>query len=280
MSLGPDVPSANNAFAAEKTPLVGIQASVSEAVDIIKGKLDLLLDVDALQAKAIAGDQLRIEHDALIVQLHSQQRHPDYQYDTTETGRKTGETKIPEGFGWAPNLAMGGGRGWARFDHTEEEYWLRLKTDADRDEVNIYRLPWIIMERVKRDEFLEMLRQQLNSEYMTSSKKDGFNSKPEYLQMKNIHDLPNDTSCYAYDSMDYQPTPTDNGLPVEFYEHKGMFAGVALGDIEILTNLKNDVTYIRAKNKAGYWGLWREWADYIELPLDRFKLKEQIDTYL
>ena len=69
--------------------------------------------------------------------LHRHKLHPDYEYETTETGRKTMESVTPEGEGWEPNPIIGGGifpdgtpkprRNWARFDWHEEEYWRRRK---------------------------------------------------------------------------------------------------------------------------------------------------------
>ncbi|WP_196301971.1 hypothetical protein, partial [Streptococcus pneumoniae] len=33
-------------------------------------------------------------------ELHDKEMHPDWEYETTETGRKSGESKRPEGDGW------------------------------------------------------------------------------------------------------------------------------------------------------------------------------------
>jgi hypothetical protein len=71
-------------------------------------------------------------------ELHREQRHPDYEYATTENARKSGESSVPEGEGWEPNdivscdLYKDGDvvekrwRNWTRGDYTEVSYWRRL----------------------------------------------------------------------------------------------------------------------------------------------------------
>lgn len=67
-------------------------------------------------------------------ELHDLELHPDYEYATTTTARKSGESIMPEGDGWEPNdKVVAGGlgkpyrRNWERFDFTEDEYWRRKK---------------------------------------------------------------------------------------------------------------------------------------------------------
>lgn len=77
-------------------------------------------------------------------QLHRRRQHPGWEYATTETARKSGESRQPEGEGWEPNNIVECGwetlpngtldlsspirwRNWERFDFHEEEYWKRRK---------------------------------------------------------------------------------------------------------------------------------------------------------
>lgn len=69
--------------------------------------------------------------------LHREQRHPAYEYVTTENARKSGGAPVPEGEGWEPNdivpcdLYKDGvmiekrWRSWSRGDLTEINYWRR-----------------------------------------------------------------------------------------------------------------------------------------------------------
>jgi hypothetical protein len=66
--------------------------------------------------------------------------HPDWEYAQTETSRKTGETKEPEGEGWIRNNCVAchvydAGvvveecwRHWERFEFHEVEHWRRPRT--------------------------------------------------------------------------------------------------------------------------------------------------------
>jgi hypothetical protein len=69
--------------------------------------------------------------------------HPDWEYEQTETSRKTGETKEPEGEGWIRNNRVAchvydagvvveeRWRHWERFEFHEVEYWRRPRTHAE-----------------------------------------------------------------------------------------------------------------------------------------------------
>lgn len=68
--------------------------------------------------------------------LHAERAHPDYEYCTTVTGRKTSENPRDKlvGDGWEPNNSctyMVDGEviddSWERFDYHEEYYWRRKK---------------------------------------------------------------------------------------------------------------------------------------------------------
>lgn len=56
-------------------------------------------------------------------ELHRSFSHPDYDYCTVETGRKSSECDYPKesGTGWIINPKVR----WERFDYTEETHWIR-----------------------------------------------------------------------------------------------------------------------------------------------------------
>lgn len=64
-------------------------------------------------------------------ELHTRQQHPDWEYAVTETARKGGDTKMPDGEGWEPNNIMrtpdGTFRNWERGEFTEWEFWRRRR---------------------------------------------------------------------------------------------------------------------------------------------------------
>jgi hypothetical protein len=83
-------------------------------------------DVDALELKRLT--------DA----LHERCVHPDYEYATTKSARKSGESYKPEGEGWEPNIYDDDPHSaWERFDFYEEDYWRRLKPTLDPSSIRI-----------------------------------------------------------------------------------------------------------------------------------------------
>ena len=74
------------------------------------------------------------QNDQLTHWLHSKQRHPDYEYETTTGPRKAwyDEDKSPEGEGWERNIHVGN-YGWERFDYHEESYWMRVNTEEEKE---------------------------------------------------------------------------------------------------------------------------------------------------
>lgn len=63
--------------------------------------------------------------------LHKGQRHPDYEYDSTDGPRKAWyeSDRPPEGGGWIRNTHKAD-NGWERFDYHEESYWMRPKASV------------------------------------------------------------------------------------------------------------------------------------------------------
>jgi hypothetical protein len=63
--------------------------------------------------------------------LHGLRAHPDYEYETTECGRKQFDDKGMPASGWEENIIGGDPHSsWERFDYYEEHYWRRRKASA------------------------------------------------------------------------------------------------------------------------------------------------------
>ncbi len=72
-------------------------------------------------------------------ELHREQRHPDYEYETTENARKSSDSPMPHGDGWEANDIMEAHIykdgivleerwcNWTRGDLIETNYWRRRK---------------------------------------------------------------------------------------------------------------------------------------------------------
>lgn len=218
-------------------------------------------------------DELR----RLVALLHKAQRHPDYEYDSTETGRKTGESKKPEGHGWVPNNDMFDGTNWERDDHTETEYWMRLKTDALKDELDPFRdIKPVVIQPVPLSWYLARLRAFFVKGYMPTSTRteDGFHSKPQYTSARDIGILMFGTGTYALDGIDRDYTGPQPE-PMRFQENEiwfGLDADQVAKDLEyidgngleILTNLTSpdNTTYVRMRKKDGEMGKWRNWFEF------------------
>lgn len=82
-------------------------------------------DLAALRAEQVAA--MPVDPPPSDDDLHARCEHPDYEYETTIAPRKSDDTPVPYGDGWEPNLSLGHGRGWERFDYIEESYWMRRK---------------------------------------------------------------------------------------------------------------------------------------------------------
>lgn len=65
--------------------------------------------------------------------LHERRAHPDFEYETTRTARKSGFSVKPSGDGWEPNEYGGDPHSsWERFEFHEEQYWRRRKPAPTR----------------------------------------------------------------------------------------------------------------------------------------------------
>lgn len=232
------------------------------------------------------------EHQQLVAKLHKAQRHPDYEYETTESPRKSGDSKRPEeGEGWEPNNYACDGRNWERGDYTETEYWMRTKAAAANDNRDPFKLPPITLPKVELSAYLEILRARINKGYMPSSVKEGFNSKPEYCSPVEFLNLHHGSGYYClYDDFDAR-WPTDAFTCGEITLDRSVsdadrsiwFAldedQLQHGGLAIFTNLKTAETYVRVPRKNGKPGDWVRWHDWQKLTLNESAIKTAVDIY-
>lgn len=219
---------------------------------------------------------------AMEARLHWAQKHPDYEYTTTETGRKSGESKMPDGHGWLPNNHMFDGRNWERLDYTEIEYWMRLKTDALKDDKSAYNLPEIKLPKIKLPEYLRVLRERFPKGYMPSATGQvEFTSKPYYCEFASeVLNLCHLTGCYAYspDPIRSHEEPTYPALK------EGVIYFVVeltAQPVRVITNLSDPEkeTWICTKRGDGTWSKWEQWFDFSSMPIHLYELKELVETY-
>jgi hypothetical protein len=121
--------------------LLALRARVAE----LEVERDRMLPIyrDHFAQQQRAAEHLERERDRVAAltehELHREQRHPDYEYATTENARKSGEAPLPEGEGWEANDIIDCNvykdgvvieerwRNWTRSDYTETNYWRRRK---------------------------------------------------------------------------------------------------------------------------------------------------------
>lgn len=244
-----------------------------------------------VQALAYGKDALGPYMDSdLIRRLHEAQRHPDWEYESTECAYKGGYEKQPEGKGWIANEEKDGG--CTRSDPVEYQHWRRLKTDALKDDITISHLPAIAQKKMKVAEYLGLLREKFNKGYMPSATTNReFNSKPEYVDSPlKISNLYNGNDVYSLETIsafsggeDYVSEFTKQTGDAHFFRdesHKStLIYGIEVSGFKILTNLGNDNTYITVQRKDGTWQDWSKWYDFSELPIDRFQLNEILDMF-
>jgi hypothetical protein len=86
-------------------------------------------------------DDLAAEVDRLTFTLHCRCAHPDFEYETTQTARKSGDDPLIglPGDGWEPNDIVNNHeykygevvkehwRNWERYQFHEDNYWRRRK---------------------------------------------------------------------------------------------------------------------------------------------------------
>lgn len=113
----------------------------------------------------------------LVNKLHKEHKHPDYEYQFIESGRKQGDGRAPEGYGWETNWlfhddsipALEGQRyeDHDRDDFTDTAWWRRLKSDAAHDEVDPFdhNRPKVTLKPIKLYDVLKMVAEYVNPGY-------------------------------------------------------------------------------------------------------------------
>lgn len=216
---------------------------------------------------------LHQEREGLASRLHASCIHPDYEYASTHGDHPPGAHLLQTG--WELNQATP-----TMPSHTPTYHWRRLKACRNQDPAFVRNLPPVVMAPMTLDEVLNAVREVTNNGYMPSSKRGGYNSKPDYVTDLNAQ---HHTNYYAYDTGAFPIHERDweFPVPVEFTEEKlpehTIFAQLVVGDVVIWINLKTDVVYLRACNAAGKVGPWTPWGNSSNAyPIDRLIFAEQI----
>ena len=133
---------------------------------------------------------------------------------------------------------------------------------------------YVSRQHVKREELLQELRHRINKGYMPSSKRDGFNSKPEYVRWLDLAVDGHERAARNFDCTGYFKRTDEWGLtdpndPIWVYIETNQF--------EYLVNLSNDAIKIRRADGIA----WTDWTDATQhLPEDKHELIEVIDNSL
>lgn len=197
---------------------------------------------------------------------HARCNHPDYEYDTTETGRKTSEeAHPPEGHGWEVNVDKGD-EGWDRLEYTEEHYWRRLKTDAEKDPLLPHDLPSFNSTRVSRRAFASRVINLLT--------RLGINNSFHMVTSEELLTLPHGSHRYLLSG---EPAPEQAALGLK----SGLFyIGIDMGYVQIIQGWvpadHPEATFIRTVNKHGLWCAWQKWFDYGDCHIDLGKVYDEV----
>lgn len=210
----------------------------------------------------------------LAKSCHARCVHPEYEYDTTETGRKTSEEgHPPEGHGWERNVDKGDD-GWERFEYTEEHYWRRLKTDAEKDPMNPFNLPRVTLPSISHREFREFFESIWR------------NSRPRALvegitHIWNFKDFRYRTSVLQVVCECQQDK--DEAFTMGVQPGK-TWVGLDLGDVRIyiqeIDPVGQDAYLISCRNKAGHWSEWSHWNHDYSFNIDMLAVHRELRKLL
>lgn len=224
----------------------------------------------------------------LVHRLHEACNHPDYEYETTEAAYKGGYEKMPEkGEGWESNIDKSGG--CDREDPVEYQYWRRPKHFAQTDEVNVWDLPGIRLEKIDFLPFLALLRNRIDEGRLLGGRKsEGFHSKYEYISR--YGDLFNSDTTEFYSYSWNVDDPSDNAdkwpfklrdYSVEGSDNSKPYLMLALPEhpFRILIDGTNPeenswISVLRA-NKT--YGPWRQLFKVTSLPINTYTLLKELD---
>lgn len=226
----------------------------------------------------------------LAKKVHEARCHPDFEYKSIEWPLKyEGESFPPTGKGWQRNIYHE--NGVSKYASSMDHHWMRLKTMAERDDVNINELPELLYKKVSLNEYLGMLRGAFCKGYMPSSTSTRtHNSKPTYVEdPREILDVCHLNGIYQLETLRlssaaYKAENLSRELFGEniFYDDKilskqnSLFV-IEVNDFKIITILKNDKTFITTRRQDGTYQNWQVWYDFLELPLDRQSLRSILE---
>ena len=223
----------------------------------------------------------------LIKRLHETCRHPDWDYESIEHPYKSSYHNQPEGCGWIENVEKD--EGYTRHDVTEYHHYRRQKSDALRDDIPLRDLKNITQEKMKLNEYLDLLRERFCKGYMPSSTSTvSCNSKPEYVRfVKHITTLSNGNDVYSMDGI-FEVNDLEemhrlsNELGGDFFYKDGkksnLIYAMEINGLRILTVLDDDRTFVTAARQNGSWMAWTAWNDYLSLPIDRLTLNKILEN--
>lgn len=225
-------------------------------------------NLQKLQDELNAGKTAKEELRALTSQLHSGQRHPDYEYTTVKRGRKQGDDTPPEGHGWEINVDINGD-GFDRDDWNDIYFWRRLKTDAIKDGVSPYDLKPVTLPPVEHSVYLDLLRGHIGKGYMPSATADRYHSKPEYIPGFTKDLETGEIATFGFTGFFCDEALSGADRPIWAY--------VELPTVELITNLTTEQTYVRVKQP---YSKWREWYSTIPLNINLYDAAKVIHEYL
>lgn len=217
----------------------------------------------------------------LVNQLHKLHRHPEYEYASSESGRKQGGGDAPEGFGWEINTYLEEGRktdDFDRGDFTDTQWYRRKLSDRDKDEVNPFEGPKITLDRIDLHDVLKLVAAHVNKGYfpmaslpsyegfelakaterltttvyldkvqstfadIQNMRRPEFNSKPEYISRGGfVNNLSEGANCWN-PSWDYCVADDALITPNVKADEKSMYYYIELPEADILINLNKPFT--------------------------------------
>ncbi len=142
--------------------------------------------------------------------------------------------------------------------------------------VNIFELPQIVVDKVGLEEILTLLRENVNKEYMPSSRGIvSHNSKPEYVSkaIEQFPDYPFLTSAVGKDDVYGSYVSFDNWTDLK---KRPIFFYLWIARFIIIINLKTDQAIITSNDYSGFvrWN-----SPDQKIPIMRDALCEIIETY-
>lgn len=132
----------------------------------------------------------------------------------------------------------------------------------------------ITRQRLKREELLKELRHHVNSGYMPSSERKGFNSKPEYVRWLDMALAGHPHSARGFDCTGYFKRTDEWGYTKS---DDPIWAYIETNQFEYVVNLQTDEIRIR-RTDGIEWTVWSD--ETLVLAEDKRELFEVIDNFL